>query len=529
MKEILSILKLDMQIEKRSNGKAKNKKLLNFFASLAIMLIVAAFITLAVIMLSYVADESNILGLLSFCLCVIEVVLFLFAISNQIKIIFAYKDKMTLAYLPVEKWKIYMAKALNCLVKIYSLSTMMTFPLLVSFGIIFQMSFSFYLLSIVILILIPLMPFALANLILVPIMFVQNLLKNHAIINLLIKIILLVVVFYFYSEFIFNVADVVLLDKSGAGNILLQIGDVFQHQGLPSTWLADMLLLQNVTYGVCLTVFVSVISPILTLTLGAVTYKNIFNRALIEKTVAKVVKSNNNPVTPFKAYFRMEFKDLFRSSTYSFTYFGMAVAMPIMVWFCNNFILNFAVEKIGEAIIFGTTLLVVLIFASIICSPTASFISKEGDNFWILRTNPRGITIPLLAKSLVGVIVALVAVLTTFIVIVACGQIDFLKGCVIFVVAIIYLIGLVAMGFNFNFYRPNLFYNNKENNSNMIMHMVISFLFSLIVGVASIILTYSLPFWAVSLIALAFVLVFSLVNLLLLLTQYKKLYAKMEI
>ena len=49
------------------------------------------------------------------------------------------------------------------------------------------------------------------------------------------------------------------------------------------------------------------------------------------------------------------------------------------------------------------------------------------------------------------------------------------------------------------------------------------------IGVASIILTYSLPFWAVSLIALAFVLVFSLVNLLLLLTQYKKLYAKMEI
>ena len=529
MENIKSLFKFENLLNSRKQGKMQKSRALAILSAFGLFCLSFAISFIVIFALSFVGDDSNALGMLSFIICIVQVILFFFSLTTQMKSIFSNKDKILLAYLPISKWQIYLAKSLNCLLNLFYVNLIITVPALVCFGIIFELGYQFFIVSVVGVILMPLLPFALANLVLVPVMYIQNWLKNKNILKLFLSVAATIVVFYFYSKFIFQVADVVLLKDTSGGNILERVAEIFKLNWIPSTWFANFLSLKNLAISLSAVLSASFGLPALSLSIGALTYKQIFNKALVEKNVAKAIKTKTNKKNKFWTYFILELKDLFRSSSYSYTYFGMAIAMPIMVWFCNNFILSFAVDKVGESIIFGTTLLVVLIFASIICSPTASFISKEGDNFWILKTNPNGIKIPLLAKSMVGVFSSVIALVSTFIVIVACGQINIISALTVLLISLIYVIGLIAMGLIINLQKPNIFFDNKENNTNMVIHMFISFIMSVCVGVASIIFSYSLDFWIVSLVATGIVLLFSGINVSLLFAKHAKFYARIEV
>ena len=265
------------------------------------------------------------------------------------------------------------------------------------------------------------------------------------------------------------------------------------------------------------------------LLLGAVTYKSIFVNFIVQKIFAKRIKTKNKKKSDFKAFFTMEWKGLFRSANYCYTYLGMAVAMPIMVWLCNNFIINFAVEKIGQNIIWGTTLLVCLIFISIICSPSASFISKEGDSYWIMKINPKGIKNIILAKSLVGFIVSSVASIVTFLMVISLKYVNVYQALIICAVSIVYSIGIICVGLLINLIWPNMFTKEKENNSNLITLMFITFMISLGIGVGAILLTFKQSLVYAYIMSASAVSIFAVAGIIVLITSYKKLFNKMEV
>jgi ABC-2 type transport system permease protein len=167
-------------------------------------------------------------------------------------------------------------------------------------------------------------------------------------------------------------------------------------------------------------------------------------------------------------------------------------------------------------------------FLSIICSPTSSLISKEGDNFWLLKTNPKGITIPLIAKSLIGVTISFCSLMVTIILICTLKYIAWLQGLILIGICIIYIIGLVSCGIFINLVRPNLFKNNKEKKSNMVLHMIIGVVISIFLGIFSIIGSFNLKFTYIILVCLAVVLVYTLLFSILTITLNKKLFNKME-
>lgn len=527
MKNILNIFKLEWKLSKNPN-KSKPKKVLSILSYIFTFVLALIVSVLFVIVLQKVGGVENRIGTLSLFITVIQIALFFYSLNLQHKTIFSNNDKILLAYMPIKKWQIYIGKMLYCLVQLYITNAILTLPTLVLFGLSFDFTLSFYLMILPVTIIIPLLPFGLAALLSIPFMFLRNWLKNKPILNLALSIVITIVAFYVYNRIIFNAARVILLEDGTRGNIIADAAYLFLHKAIPGTWIAYTLAFENFTYGICLFIGSSIVIFILSIMVGCLSYESIFNRALIEKDVSKTIKTQVKQRKPFFAYFVSELKFLFRSTLYSYTYFGMAIAMPVMVYFCNKFILDFAVDSLGPGIIFGTTLLVVLIFVSIICSPTASFISREGDNFYILKTNPNGIKIPLFAKSLVGVLVSSVSLLISLSACMISGLLSFAQAFIILGVAIIFVFGLVALGILINMYRPNIFYSNKENNSNMIIHLFIGFIISVILGVMSIIFSFTLAVWEITLICVSIVVVFAVVCFTILLTQYEKLYQRME-
>ena len=526
MKDVLIVYKLENSLSQSKNQSTVKKMLI----VLTLILSFAAFSCL----IYYVMNTLTIIGayyspiqLLSFFIFIVEVALLLACLTSQYKTIYGFKDKEILAYLPIEKKNIFLGKLLYTIKSLILLSLFLTLPVFVSFGIIYKLSFVYYLKAIVAIILIPLLPFALSTFISIPFMFLLNWIKRHNWLLLISSAILISGAFYFYNTLVFNVARVFFLADNSYGNLAIEIIEIFNSNYFPSTWLSCFVV-ENNWIGLTKFFVPSLIIPAIAIFIGAISYKGIFNMAMILKEKALVKKSKTKKRSPFMAYFINEFRVIFRDSSYIFTYFGMAISMPIMVTFCNKMILAYAVDKMGGSMAFGTTLLVVLVFISIICSPTAAFISKEGDNFWMMRTNPNGITIPLFAKSLIGVLISFFSLILSLVLSLSFGYINFTYAAIIFLLTTIFLIGLVALGLLINLVRPSLFYSNKEHSANMIIHLSVGFLFAIIIGFLSIILIYKINFLYVVLINFAILLVFCGTIVGVLLKTFKRLYYRIE-
>lgn len=525
MDNIKTLLKLEYA-NYRSSATSKVKR--NIVASV-LKVVLSIILSYAVVYFIWVLGvEGDTYKYLSMIIAFVQIALLIYACSHIIKNIYYLSDKNQLAYLPISRWQIYLSKLIVCLCKTYSLAVVLMLPIVVWFGIIFKLSVAFYFISIIVIVIIPLLPMAGAILISIPSMYVLQNLRRFPIVNLLISVAITVIGFYLYSRVVFNIADIVIL-KNGKTNLVVQIANMFSLAYLPNTWASKFMLATSWFKNFALFFISSLLLFGGSVAIGACSYNYFFVKSLAQKSFIKRLKTTNKKRNAFWAFFVLELKETFRSINYSYTYFGMAVAMPYMVWICNSFIIKFAIENLGSQIIFGTSLFVVLVFVSIICSPSAAFISKEGDNIWILKTNPYGLKTPLYAKSLVGAMSCAISIFATTIVLIVLKHVSILQALAIMLIAFIFMTGVVSLGLFINILRPNIFKLNHQNNSNILLLILFSFIISLIVGIFSIVYCLFYPVYLVTLVSLAIVICFSIITVSLLLTNANRLAYKVEV
>ena len=105
-----------------------------------------------------------------------------------------------------------------------------------------------------------------------------------------------------------------------------------------------------------------------------------------------------------------EFYLILRSFNYSFQYLAMACAAPFMVFFCNRLAASMGTKSVGAGIMPGLTLMVIIIFVTIIVSFASTSISREGNCFFFTKIIPVSYTKQVLTKFFLYSIVAVVSV-----------------------------------------------------------------------------------------------------------------------
>lgn len=528
MKNILNLVKLEFMMDRKSDKKSKTF-LSQFLSCFLIIVFSTLFSLFFIYAFKIIGNDAVVFGQLSFLLLAIMIIIFFYSLQILMKKIFFFKKKETLAYFPIKKSEIYYSKLIYCFLKTELLNIVLTIPALVVFMVLYKFGFITYLLAILVTFIVPLIPFSLANAISIPVMFVLNFFKNKNILSLCFTIVGVLVLFYFYMKIVFAMADILLSKDGHVTNLIDGIVDFCEYQYLPSLFLTRIILRSKLLINLLWYIGASIILFVLGILIGAISYKNIFISNLSEKIGQKQIKTTTKRRSAFEAYFVLEIKELFRKSNMLFTYVGMSVAMPFMVLYCNKFIVDFAVKQIGSSIITGTTLLVVLLFVSIICSPVSLFISKEGDKFWILKTNPNGIKIPLFAKSLVGICFSGVSSVVSVLIVCVMGYVRWVEGIIICSIVLVYIFTLISFGLILNLVMPNIFHAEKENTLNMAIMMIIGFIISTVLGIFSIIKSFSIDTLNILFISLGIVAILATIGLVTLFTQYKRLYLNMEV
>lgn len=525
MTNIGYLIKLNSSISRNAMSKNKKSQVWSLLGSILLSSIFAVLCVLFFSVFGSVEDRSN---YLSFVLVIVQIILLFYSSSLIIKNVYLCTDKQLLSFLPISKLEIYIAKIINCIKKIFLLSLIVSIPIFVAFGLAFASSISYIPYCLIAVLLLPFLPIGVALIIAVPIMYVRIWLKPQNWLSLIISIALTVVGFYVYSKIIFNIADIMLLEYKKS-NILIEVANKFASDKIVSAWLANFVFSSDVLRNLGLIVLVSIVTPIVGVALGGLTFNDYFKKSTILNTYSRTIKTVTKKRSAFNSYFVKETKEIFRNSNYLFTYFGMAVAMPIMVWICNSFMVEFAVEKLGSQIIFGTTLLVVLVFIAMICSPSAIFISKEGNSLWMLKTSPRGIAIPLFAKSLFAVISSSFALISTLIVLIAFKYTTILEGLMILAIAYVFMLAIISTGLFINLNNSDVSKLNATNNGNMMILMTLGFILGVAIGIFAMIesIKRSLVVAFVGSIAISILILG--ISLAMLLPNYKKLYFKMEV
>lgn len=339
----------------------------------------------------------------TFTICLATII----ATGSVIKNLYQNGDNEMLLRFPVSGKEILVAKSIYCFLQNFVVCVLLMLPFYVSFGIVTQASAGDYFAYIGMSLFSTLLPFFIANIIAVPVMKVMNAVKNQFLLILIFTIIVVCGVFALYLVSLGNVLTY-LRDSNQTifSADMIARYQKFAQNAYPFNWYAEIingkkyaglstgqyalrflyLILINGALGV-LAFFVTSKEYYKTILYGIETQKASFQ---------KKIKDVRRPVS--YALFRREFYLILRSFNYSFQYFAMACAAPVMVFFCNRLAASMGTQSIGADIMPGLTLMVIVLFITITVSFASTCISREGQCFYHTKVIPVSYTHQILVK-----------------------------------------------------------------------------------------------------------------------------------
>lgn len=355
----------------------------------------------------FVKDGNMKLEFLTLAATITIVIATAVSTGTVIKNLYQNGDNEMLLRFPVSGKEILVAKTIYCYLHNLVVCLLLMLPFYISFGAVTGARVGDYFAYLAVTLLSTLLPFFIANIIAVPVMKLMNAVKNQFVLVLILTIAVVCGVFVFYLTSLSTFLNYMRRE----GQSLFSSGTIYHFQrfarfAYPFNWYAELIngrlygglsagqlalrflyiFLLNGALGV-IAYFVTTREYYKTILYGIETAKASFH-----KKVKDVQRS-----APW-ALFRREFYLILRSFNYSFQYFAMACAAPLMVFFCNRLAATMGAESLGAQIMPGLTLMVIIIFVTIVVSFASTCISREGNCFYHTKIIPVTYTTQTLVK-----------------------------------------------------------------------------------------------------------------------------------
>ncbi|MDE6061008.1 MAG: hypothetical protein K2G31_06030 [Clostridia bacterium] len=317
--------------------------------------------------------------------------------DTVIKNLYQNGDNEMLLRFPVSGKEILVAKSIYCYLHNLIVCALMMMPFYIMFGVLTHVRVGDYFMYIFVVLFSTLLPFFIANIIAVPVMKLMNLVKNQFVLVLILTILVVCGVFVFYLTSLGTFLNYLRSSKQEFfSEGVMEHFRNFANAAYPFKWYGEIingrlygglstgqlvlrffyLFLINGVLGV-IAYFVTTREYYKTILYGIETEKASFHKSIVDKQRR-----------PAWALFRREFYLILRSFNYSFQYFAMACAAPLMVFFCNRLAATMGTETVGAKIMPGITLMVIVVFITIIVSFASTCISREGNCFYHTKIIP---------------------------------------------------------------------------------------------------------------------------------------------
>ena len=337
--------------------------------------------------------------------------------------------------------------------------------------------------------------FFLSNILAIPIMHLTNRIRNKFILIIIGLAILVTAGFALYM-LLFNSMVTYMNDTAFSvfSDDMVAVIETVAKWLIPAKYFADVMV------GKELYIAYPALIGMLGLTLIGMIFiiyflyaKTLLNNVEVEGSAFKhVTKNRRRPI--FVTLLRKEFLQVFRSVNYSFQYFVLACAMPVMIYFCNEITGRLGENQIGEQIALGMTMLVMLIFATVITSFAATSTSREGDNFYHTKVAPVSIQKQLFAKFTMFFLVSVAANAVCAVVLYFTKQVNLTDAIWLFVMVELVAIAETLIAMRMDIAHPYFNLSGEgevvNNNASTTLAVAMGFAVAVVIGIICMFLGY---------------------------------------
>ncbi len=378
-------------------------------SALITLLVAAAFVFLLyTVAKGYVEIKVNKLSdpvargleLMNFCYTAILVAMSLMGLERMRKRFVKADDRAVLLRLPIKPSTLYLSKMAVLLLESYVTSFLLILPVNLVIGLLVGGGLRFALLSLLVFLLLPPIALLISALLLWPYMKAVELIGRCYPLTFLLFSGLLIGAFWLYSRLLSVVQSLL---ETGSIRFLFNADFLSFMQGLqqysyPANLLAKAVLGKEP------------LIPILML-LGAVgvsavavyfVTRGLFFAALYKNEARRLGSGRRRyrRLSPGLSLIKKEFLTVFRTPSYTFSYFSIAAAMPMMIYCCYTLFEALVENAIGLSPSFSLSLFIVLVFGVLTNTFCATNISRDGLSALTAKTLPLKPSRILLSKVL---------------------------------------------------------------------------------------------------------------------------------
>ena len=438
-------------------------------------------------------------GMLYEALVLLVTAIFIFmlftGISSTIKVLYYKGDNEILMRYPVSGAEVFISKTLFLFLSQFIVTTVVMAPFLVAYASVSGLGLAFYVKIPVPILLMVFINFFLSNILAIPIMHLTNRIRNKFILIIIGLAILVTAGFALYM-LLFNSMVTYMNDTAFSvfSDDMVAVIETVAKWLIPAKYFADVMV------GKELYIAYPALIGMLGLTLIGMIFiiyflyaETLLNNVEVEGSAFKhVTKNRRRPI--FVTLLRKEFLQVFRSVNYSFQYFVLACAMPVMIYFCNEITGRLGENQIGEQIALGMTMLVMLIFATVITSFAATSTSREGDNFYHTKVAPVSIQKQLFAKFTMFFLVSVAANAVCAVVLYFTKQVNLTDAIWLFVMVELVAIAETLIAMRMDIAHPYFNLSGEgevvNNNASTTLAVAMGFAVAVVIGIICMFLGY---------------------------------------
>ena len=285
---------------------------------------------------------------------------------------------------------------------------------------------AFYLLTVLFCFVLPLISIALSALIAMPYHATKQFLKNRFVLHFIVVTLLTAALVYVYSSILNAVRDMLLGDSlkfffnEQVMNFLQRLC-VYLY---PAVWFADILMNENLLFASLGLTGIIVISLVVAmLVIHKLMLWVMQSRIAGDVNFIRRDREISPKRHPFLALMKKDFLLIFRTPSYTFSYFSVGVLMPLMVYFCMTVGSSIVEKLIGLSCNLELAIFLTLMFGALTNVFCSTNISRDGEMFFSVKAYPLSYKQVFFSKVVLCMLVATVSQLISAVLLAAFGYV----------------------------------------------------------------------------------------------------------
>ncbi len=491
---------LRKQIQER--GSAYRKGNFDFFGFLIHWVLLLVFLAVFIIFFGRFTDiylsiktnglvlmQTRLFELLSMAYMLILLFLVISGVGQINRQLFDADDIKLLMGMPVGARTIFMAKLISIYFGQLIISVACVLAINITVAMHVPQTATYYAITALFCFVLPLISLAISALAAMPYHAVKQLLKDKFILHFLLITLVTAALFYVYSIVLGAVRDMLLDDslRYFFNEQVMAVLQKFTRCLYPAIWFSNILLGRNLAVSwSCLAAL-----TVVCLVIAGLVIRRLMKWVMQSRIAGNVnfihKKSKVKPASkPFWALIKKDFLLIFRTPAYTFSYFSIAVIMPLMVYFCITVGSSIIIKLIGINCNFEIAIFLTLLFGALTNVFCSTNISREGEMFFSIKAYSVDYKQVFFSKITLCMMVAAISQLISALVLLLTGYVGIGEAALIFVSGLLCSFAQICFATRYDFNHAKFSTEEdgeiKESGSTVSVIIVLGMITSFLIG-----------------------------------------------